>query len=465
MSEERPGIVQYVENIKENIGGSVLNSIFFNVLKNRSIFDQVKFYMKNIELRNIDYKLSEGKNEKLAQKHRENGNELFSSNNFAAALDSYNKSLTFGRKSENLSLCYANRSAVYFELGMFQKCLENINIAKGLKLPAHVMAKLNKRAEDANRGLLLSENENMKFNCFDKLSQSASEHQPFIVDCLEGSNLDDLKKREIRTKNALAAGDIISKETKPFSKLLKRKLIFSHCTFCLSTDAAMSMIPCKSCSTAMFCNEKCYEKANDLFHRIECPIIDAIYGMLSESMWLGLRTVVMAITICGSVKNFEEFLTSVNGKKENIFEQIFERPENAESTNKSDLDQFKAIMNLPVNEEFNLEDCAGTAFAIKLLKDNTNTKLIDDNNIEFMATAIYKSMKVARYNALLLEETYSMIGLTNETTFYGIALYPFACNFILSCAPNVLMLNHNKSMLGVVIRPVPSGGVLYAGLA
>lgn len=464
MAEERPGIVQYTDNIQENVDGSWINAVFFKVLENKPISQQIHWYMKNVENVEIDYILSEGKNDKVAKKNREDGNAMFAKNNFAGALSLYNQSISRGIKSDNLSLCYANRSAVYFEVGMFAKCLENIEQAKKLKFPAHLMAKLDKRAEDATRGLLASENIHV-FNCFDKLTKPASKKQPFLIDGLMGSELNDLDNREIRTKNALVAGDIIFKETKPFSQVLRQKLIFSHCSYCLSTDAAMSLIPCKSCSTAMFCNEECYEKAYALFHKFECPIVDAIYGMLSESMWLGLRTVLVAIAACGSVEQLEEFLNDVNAKKQNIFDQEFELEDKA-TFDVSDLDRFKAIMNLPVKEEFSLEDCAGAAFALKLLTENT--KLVDSEdvkNVTFIGTTLYKSMKIARENAVLLEETYSMIGLTNEITFRGRALYPFASNFKLSCAPNVLLLNHKKSMMiGVVIRPILSNGILHAGL-
>lgn len=463
MSEERPGVLQYIDKIKENIEGGELDSNFFAILEAKPFPDQISFLTENI-FKNQDAGLAlfEGKNEKLAKEHREKGNTAFVKDNFVGALNQYNKSIALGITSENLSLCYGNRSAVYFEIGQFHKCLENINMAKALQFPENLMAKLDKRAADAKRGLLLSETENMKFRCFDKLTKPASKDQPFLIDCLEGSDLNSLKKRAIRTKSALVAGDIISKEVRPFSKLLRPKLIFTHCSFCLTTNASMSMIPCKLCSTAMFCNDKCYESANDLFHQHECTIIGAISGMLTESMWLGVRTILTAISKCGSVKNFEEFLSAVFEKEENILGQIFERSENKKTANLSDLDRFKAIMNLPVNEAFSLEDCAGTAYALKLLKENTN--LIDDKNVAFMATAIYKSMKIARDNALLLEQTYSMKGLSNRITFYGRALYPFACNLNLSCAPNILLLNHHQSMLGVVMHPIPAGGALFAGL-
>lgn len=462
MTEERPGIVQYADNIKENTNGSIFNAIFFKVLENKGIFEQMDFYMKNIEKLGIAYQLREGKNEKLAKEHRESGNRRFTDDNFVGALSLYNQSIAYGMKADNLSLCYANRSAVYYELGMFEKCLENISMAKKLKYPMKLMPKLNKRAEDARRGLRSSEEiPNRHFDCFSKLTKPASKEQPFIIDCLEGSNLDDVKKRRIRTTSALVTGDIISKELKPVSQLLKPKLLFTHCTYCLSTDAAMSMIPCKLCSTAMFCNDECYKKANDLFHSIECPIIDGIYGMLSESMWLGLRTVLIGISICGTVEKYQDFLVDAATKKVNILEQTFMGSENI--TEVDDLDRYRAIVNLPVDDEFELEDCVGAAFALKLLTEHST--LINDANIKFMAATLYNSMRIARENALLLEETYSMIGLTNEITFYGRALFPFACNFNLSCAPNFLLLNNKTSMLGVVIRPIPAGGVLYAGLA
>lgn len=70
------------------------------------------------------------KSDKTASLDREHGNEYFRKNMFRVAMDYYNKSLCFAENgSPNISLAYSNRSACFFNMKMFDKCLIDIDLA------------------------------------------------------------------------------------------------------------------------------------------------------------------------------------------------------------------------------------------------------------------------------------------------------------------------------------------------
>ena len=71
------------------------------------------------------------KSSELADECRNAGNKLYCERNFFEALLKYNESLCFAMEgSEAVGLAYANRSAVYFELRLYEKCIRNIELAK-----------------------------------------------------------------------------------------------------------------------------------------------------------------------------------------------------------------------------------------------------------------------------------------------------------------------------------------------
>lgn len=66
----------------------------------------------------------------------------------------YNKAIAFAQSEITLSMCYANRSAVYYELSMFDLCLENIELARTHNLPERLEEKMNLRQQAAVTHLL-----------------------------------------------------------------------------------------------------------------------------------------------------------------------------------------------------------------------------------------------------------------------------------------------------------------------
>lgn len=81
---------------------------------------------------------------------REVGNKKFAEDKLIEAIGLYNRAICAAKdvSSELVGLAYANRSACFFKLKMYEKCLEDINLAKEANFPQRLMAKLDKRRDD-----------------------------------------------------------------------------------------------------------------------------------------------------------------------------------------------------------------------------------------------------------------------------------------------------------------------------
>lgn len=90
----------------------------------------------------------EGKSNKQAEEYRNKGNALYASNQFLAAIEMYNQSLCYAETDGDLyhlSVGFANRSAVFFKLKLYQECLESVRLAKEHNYPEQLLPKLQKR--------------------------------------------------------------------------------------------------------------------------------------------------------------------------------------------------------------------------------------------------------------------------------------------------------------------------------
>lgn len=199
------------------------------------------------------------KSSEIAQLSRSLGNKFYSQRNFFDALINYNESLCHsGRTSESLSLAYANRSAVYFEMKFFDQCMKNIELAILSGYPENNLSTLEKRAKKCREQIKAGCEVTKDENPFDrvKLSGTAHEKLPFVVDCLE---MKRNKKfgRFVVTIRDLHVGEVIAIE-KPQFKTLKSDARydsceetnkFQRCANCLQ-DNLLDLIPCPECSSS-----------------------------------------------------------------------------------------------------------------------------------------------------------------------------------------------------------------------
>lgn len=193
------------------------------------------------------------KNDKLSETFRAEGNKFYAARHFFEALIKYNESLCCASlESENLGLAFANRSAAYFEVKLYEKSLKNVELARLHKYPVKNLEVLDKREEKCREMMKSRVPLNDPWTFF-KLSHETSKRLPFVVNCLE-LRVNEKFGKHIVTNQNLKVGDVLAIE-RPFCNVLLSESNFvevevsnkfQRCTNCLK-DNALDLIPCEKC--------------------------------------------------------------------------------------------------------------------------------------------------------------------------------------------------------------------------
>jgi SET and MYND domain-containing protein 4 len=184
------------------------------------------------------------KNNQEADRLRNAGNAFFRESKFYEALVSYNQSLCHAvPKSEQLSLAYANRAAVYLEIEQFSKCLDNIQLARDHGYKSEM--KLKEREDKCKK-----KNQQQDPTTFFKLSYPSHKKNRSIVDCLDIKENEQFGQHIVTTRN-LNPGDVIAIE-EPIFPLVLNGGRYALCNNCLKSNL-LSLIPCdRKCTFGEF---------------------------------------------------------------------------------------------------------------------------------------------------------------------------------------------------------------------
>jgi tetratricopeptide (TPR) repeat protein len=177
---------------------------------------------------------------------RGDGNEFYKQRKFYDALLKYNESLCYAEVgSESAGHAYANRSAIYLEMKLFDECLRNIQAAFAHNYPEKNFEVLKKREEKCRKLMENSKRKSENILEFFKLSHEPNEKISSIADCLE---LKCGKKygRHIVTKKSLKVGDVIAFDD-PYCGILRKEFLYQRCSFCFKANN-LSLMPCEGCT-------------------------------------------------------------------------------------------------------------------------------------------------------------------------------------------------------------------------
>ncbi|XP_029924240.1 protein-lysine N-methyltransferase SMYD4 [Myripristis murdjan] len=273
--------------------------------------------------------ISEGckrqKDAEEAARCRERGNSSFKSRKYTAAALHYSQGVCFApQSSEQLSLCYANRSAALYHLQRYQECLDDIDRALKHGYPPHLQHKLQDRSAQCLHHLSMCQKGKL-----DRHQPATRNHKgldrverPTVkpikkcvyngtgpIDCISpqvavGYSLE--KGRHLVVTDRIAAGEVILKD-RPYSCILipgkeeakgkerGQDTLFGtedrHCHRCLSETVCP--VPCEGCSYSCYCSNECQQAAWEEHHRWECPLgADLVQmGVMSQ---LALRVTLKA---------------------------------------------------------------------------------------------------------------------------------------------------------------------------
>lgn len=291
----------------------------------------------------------EVKNSKTSTDLRNEANRIFVScrNNVEELLKAwefYSKSIaTAPDASQELSLAYANRSALLIKFHKYKECIQDINRALSFNYPKHLKSKILWRklecfkmlnvTNDVNDTIEETANflKNINFDNddlekledkFKKLESSllrskatkirdfpslnkTHEKIPCASDALT-VKYDESFGRHVVTTRKVDPGEILVIE-KPYATILKSDEVYTHCSHCLQLHWAM--IPCEFCIYAMYCSNECKNKAWKQHHDIECPVTGYLLDLdYNKCSLFSMRLALLALRELENVNNLKSYL-------------------------------------------------------------------------------------------------------------------------------------------------------------
>ncbi|XP_036381098.1 SET and MYND domain-containing protein 4 [Megalops cyprinoides] len=232
-----------------------------------------------------------------AGRFREKGNLSFKARDYSAAALHYSKGVchaTPGR--EELSLCFANRSAALFHLCLYEECLQDIKRALDEGYPNHLQQKLLDRRSQCYKHLGQKEEEDgvqtrmRNFKIHHQVSQGDGTG---VVSCASPQvalHFSPGKGRHLVATEDIAAGEVVLEERAFSCVLIPGGAVIAraerdkakeaaegtfgtedqHCHNCLRKT--LNPVPCQGCSYARYCGGWCQQEAWEGHHRWECSV-------------------------------------------------------------------------------------------------------------------------------------------------------------------------------------------------
>ncbi|KAG5675897.1 hypothetical protein PVAND_005757 [Polypedilum vanderplanki] len=388
---------------------------------------------------------------------RQEGNEFYKKREFLSALLKYNQSLCYAEKnSENLAHAYANRSAVYFEMKLYEKCLSNINYAISNNYPQENLEILNKRSEKCKDQV------NKIYENYFKLSHQANKRIPFIASSLQLNHDTKYGKHVITNKN-LSVGDVIAIE-KPFccvpiieSRFVKIPELnnYQRCNNCLR-DNQLDLTPCSFCCQVMFCSTDCQNHAMRFYHKYECPIISEL--LKSGSINMALRIFFIGLSIFDNdIEKFKKCVNENRNASKTIFDYNFSSVENEDYLK----NYFLSLICLSRStKKFSLTPYEN------ILSTHPLLQAVFNENREFILDFIQRQCQISDHNfhgifSSSLSASDTLSDMRNLQMSIGSGSLPFASLINHSCSPNVMRICEDGKVVFIVCRPIQKGSQIF----
>ncbi|XP_012672007.2 SET and MYND domain-containing protein 4 [Clupea harengus] len=237
-----------------------------------------------------------------AAKLRERGNDRFKAKDYTSAALLYSQGVCHApENSEQLALCYANRSAALFQLARYQECVEDVGRALAHGYPSHLQPKLLSR-RDQCQGFICPQQPGQERGtaaptAHHTPSPAATVNHPHTHTPATGVSLHfSLQKgRHLVAMEGKSAGEVLL-EDQAFSCVLiqgeglraeqegrtEREIGVAEgakgafgtedrcCHRCLCPT--LCPVPCPGCSYERYCGQRCQQEAWQEHHRWECPL-------------------------------------------------------------------------------------------------------------------------------------------------------------------------------------------------
>ncbi len=339
----------------------------------------------------------------------------------------------------------------------YKVALENIQLARQNGYP---QSKLEKLAEREQRCLEMIRSGKSKEDSFQKKKLlgerlPANKKFPFyIADCLTLEKCDTFGNH-IRTNHDIKTGTLVASE----SPVAVTKLNYERCEYCKTRNLS-NLIPCNTCTRALYCSEKCRQEAFESYHKYFCGV-DRSLPLSSEEISI-LKLFCFGLNCFQNSTEFFEFLRETEDSDATGWDVDF-RGMDQKEINKNlflVMNSFKDTFSSRPQKEL-VEIYKRIAF---ITANVLNYSKLKDIMITKAQKAIFRNFVFRQMK--LVPQYYFGWGsfihhkLVEEVCYGTLSLTNFFNN---SCAPNVQMIFHDSKLLFHTIRPIKKGEQLFVG--
>lgn len=435
------------------------NALYTDIFAQSGLDMEEKFHEY---MRKFEKKPHPQKDDAVALQKRNDGNAAFRRKAYDEAMELYNDSLRFAKPESGLiGLAYANRSACFLKLKMFEKCLNDIKLAKGADYPAHLMPKLEQRQTECLERL--DNGENSHSNVRAELSFEPNKNFPSMANALKvqvqqtGSD----GNCAVVAKQDIDVGQTIVVEDAMFAYLHDR--LGLKCNICLKDGE--NLVPCKKCAIAMFCPD-CQ---GHFLHEYECGL-NLCGGCRTNSGFLSdVRTILLTCKMFPSVDELMAFVERIQNKKEMPTHltdfpskyQVYynsERRHNIFSTHAELLalltyPKYRTILLVPQIKAM-FQSRKHLRFLMHLIADTSfiSNELILEKKVNQVTVTSNANPNVTHLASVVVENS--------DEPMYD-AHYPLMDYFPHSCFSNALRFIENGQTVMVTTRPIKKGEKVF----
>lgn len=357
-------------------------------------------------------------------------------------------------------MLYAMRAAFFAQAEEFEMCLRDIAHASQSNYPWNLWSDFKEvRYAATEYSKLQRSHADSNANDVPKLSFPAGKSIPCFAQGLIVAESKQFGKH-IVTDRELDIGQTVIVE-KAFCMSPTDGEMYMECANCFERKA--NFIPCKKCSSVIFCSTNCYDIAHKTFHAIECRAA-GFRSILKTSHRFLLRTIITALQAFPNAKELmrtvDQFVTHEPG---GTFY-------NANASIRSYMEFFGLIQNInstPHARKIDLID--STKLVYFIIKSDPTYR------------AAFKSLEASRFLAhLILHHAYVIdsnktitytlrhgvfkteLGMdTSRPATYAWAVFLNSSRLNHSCQPNIGRLYLGDTLVCKVIRPIKRGEQLF----
>lgn len=232
---------------------------------------------------------------------------------------------------------------------------------------------------------------------------------------------------------------------------------YHRCINCLDENS-LNLIPCPFCTNAMFCSQKCFNRANDEYHRFECPISDYLLVHFNKIHLSALRVSLKAIKSFESINGMVEFCRENDNSNVTTFSFNHTR-------NFGPVERYKQVHCLATNQDkrkpsdlFQRATIAAVLYN-QLLQHTELTDILSSSESKSAFLEIlfrHLQTSATNFHTLGLAETPTMEGID-----YANGAYPFCSLLNHSCAPNICRMSIGRKMMVFTLRVIKQGEQLF----